>query len=167
MPASIANLLAEKDPVFSEEVFIGAILVNFENLRQFSRWLLTAECFSDKIIPFELRNFLPRSLRSQSARDPMNKSLDYLLLRARKRFDWVLEQNDGYFIATVIASDGHSSHVVGVNSRRRLVFDHEDPKSLPFKISWFDSTCGGTNTCVGLGEVKIVGLTTKKHCRSS
>jgi hypothetical protein len=30
--------------------------------------------------------------------------------------------------------------------------------SLPFNDSGFDAACSGTNTCAGLGEVKMVGL---------
>jgi hypothetical protein len=59
---------------------------------------------------------------------------------------------------TVISSDGQASHVVGVSAGRRLIFDHEDPISLPFNTTGFDAACSGTNTCAGLGEVKRVGL---------
>jgi hypothetical protein len=52
VPASIANLLAEKDPLFAKEIVIGARLEIFENLRQFAGWLLTAKCFSRKTIPY-------------------------------------------------------------------------------------------------------------------
>jgi hypothetical protein len=167
VPASLANVLAEQDPVFSEELVNGSRLEMFENLRQFAGWLLTAKCFSRKRIQYELRNCLPNGLRSQSLRDPVNKSSEDLSLRARQRLEWILGQKDGEFIVTVIASDGHSAHVVGVSARRHIIFDHEDPKSLPFNSSGFDAACSGTGTCVGLGEVKLVGSKTRKRNRNS
>jgi hypothetical protein len=72
--------------------------------------------------------------------------------------NWVLVQKDGDFVVTVISSDGQASHVVGVRAGRRLIFDHEDPISLPFNTTGFDAACSGTNTCAGLGVVKRVGF---------
>jgi hypothetical protein len=72
--------------------------------------------------------------------------------------DWVLVQQDGDFMVTVISSDGQASHVVGVRAGRRLIFDYEDPISLPLNTTGFDAACSGINTCSGLGEVKRVGL---------
>jgi hypothetical protein len=89
VPASIANLLAENDPVFAEEVVLGALLVTFDNLRQFAGWVLTAKCFSVKRFPHELRNCLPKSMRNQSVRDPVNKSLDDVLLRVKQHLIYV------------------------------------------------------------------------------
>jgi hypothetical protein len=58
---------------------------------------------------------------------------------------------------------GHQSHVVGVSARHRLVFDHEDPKSLAFNCSGFYAACGGARTFAVLGEMKMVGLRTKNR----
>jgi hypothetical protein len=67
-------------------------------------------------------------------------------------------QEDGRFIVTLSALDGRLRHVVGVSARRRVAFDKEDPRSLPLNRNGFYSACGVAGTCLGLGEVKLVGL---------
>jgi hypothetical protein len=139
VPASLANLLAEKDPDFALELANGTRMEMFSSLRQFTGWLMIASCFLQKPVPYQLLNCLPVDIRSQSVRDVASRGSSSFERRARQRLDWVLAQQDGDFMVTVIASDGQASHFIGVSAGRRLIFDHEDPMSLPFNTTGFDA----------------------------
>jgi hypothetical protein len=155
VPASLANLIAEDNPEFARSVVEDTRNLMFEDLRQLAKWLTRP---SAGRIPYELRNCLPVEIRSQSSRDGTNRGAGALELKARMRLNWVLSQKEGNFIVTVVTSEGHGSHVVGVSADRCLIFDHEDAVSLPLNPSGFDATCGGKSRCIGLGEVKLVGV---------
>jgi hypothetical protein len=156
--ASLANLVAHGNPDFAARLVNGSRGEEFSSLRKFASWLLTASCFPPKSVPYELVNCLPVNLRSQSLRDPVNRDSSSVAQRARLRLDWLLEQSAGNFLVSIVSSGGDSSHVVGISAHRRHVFDHEELNSLPFNRSGFDAACSGMSTCVGLGEVKMVGL---------
>ena len=49
-----------------------------------------------------------------------------------------------------------SAHVVGIDTARRAIFDHEDTRTLPLTQSGLNTCFGGTDTCLGLGEVREV-----------
>jgi hypothetical protein len=155
VPASLANLVVEDDPEFARSVVEDTRDLMFDDLRQLAKWLTRPAVGR---IPYELRNCLPVEIRSQSSRDETNRGAGALELKARMRLNWVLRQREGNFIVTVVTSDGHASHVVGVSADRCLIFDHEDAVSLPLNASGFDATCGGNSRCIGLGEVKLVGV---------
>jgi hypothetical protein len=91
-------------------------------------------------------------------RDPVNMDSSSVAQRARLRLDWLLEQSAGNFLVSIVSDGGDSSHVFGRSAHRRHVFDHEELNSLPFNRSDFDAACSRNSTCVGLGEVKMVGL---------
>jgi hypothetical protein len=91
-------------------------------------------------------------------RDPVNRDSSSVAQRARLRLDWLLEKSAGIYLVSIISDGGDSSHVVGISAHRRHVFDHEELDSLSFNRSGFDAACSGVSTCVGLGEVKMVGL---------
>jgi hypothetical protein len=167
--------LAEEDPDFAPDLVNGTRVEMFSSLRQFTGWLMTASCFLQKPLPYQLLNCLPVDIRSQSVRDIASGGSSSFEWRERQRLDWILAQQDGDFMVMVIASDGQASHVIGVSAGRRLIFDHEDPISLPFintdpislpfNTTGFDAACSGTTICAGLGEVKRVGLKDTKKLR--
>jgi hypothetical protein len=79
--------------------------------------------------------------------------------------DWVLVQQYGDFMVTVISSDEQTSQVVGLRAGGRLMFYHEDSMSLPLVSSGLAAACGGTKTCARLREMNMVGLEVKTKSR--
>jgi hypothetical protein len=132
VPASLANLVVEDDPEFARSVVEDTRDLMFDYLRQLAKWLTRPAVGR---IPYELRIFLPVEIRSQSSRDETNRGAGSLELKARMRLNWVLCQREGNFIVTIVKSDGHASHVVGVSADRCLIFDHGDEVSLPLNAS--------------------------------
>jgi hypothetical protein len=167
----LANLVALEDYPFAEFVCSasssgGQAPFQFTNLRELANWLQhMGSHFPDRgVAPYGVLKCLPLDLSNLSRCNP--KYQQNWKAEARARLDWLLSQEDGDYVAVVIASDNQSNHVVGVSISRAVIFDHEIRSSLPCSAEGFDSTCGGQTTCIGLGEVrKVVRNTSRKRSR--
>jgi hypothetical protein len=149
--ASLANLLADREPELAEEVALASFST-VSNIHRLGIWLF--QNMKSSLVRIE--HCLPVDLRSCSPRDPSNRDPSQVKQKALRRLDWLLLQDAGHFLCTVLASDEWSAHVVGVDATRRAIFDHEDTRSLPMNQSGFNACCGGEDSCIGLGEVKEV-----------
>jgi hypothetical protein len=106
-----------------------------------------------KFCLFRISYSLPSDFRSSSPRDPSNQNPNHFKEKSLRLLNWITQQNVGWFICTVLASDDQSSHVVGVDGTQRAIFDHEETRTLSLTQSGFDACSRGDEICIGLGEV--------------
>jgi hypothetical protein len=150
LSASLANILADCEPGLAERVALD-VPITVPNIHHLAIWVY--KNMKDSV---HIQHCLPRDLRGCSPRDPSNQTPSILKQKAVWRLDWLLRQDSGKFVCTVLASDEKSVHVVGIDTARCAIFDHEDTRTLPLTQSGFNACCGGTDTCICLGEVREV-----------
>jgi hypothetical protein len=149
--AALANLIAEEHPGIAAEI-VETLPSAISNLHLLSGWIFR----NMKSGPLGIQHCLAPDLRSISPRDPSNQDPVLVEQKAGRRLEWMLQQTKGKFLCSVISSDRQESHVVGVDVTRKLIFDHEETRTLPLSQSGFNACGGGEAACLGLGAVRQI-----------
>lgn len=129
--AAVANLVAERDPRQAEFFAASAAQTSFRNLRSLAQWMERSSHFC---------------LRRVS--DDISSPSDKL--------DFVLHAGSGQYLAIIEASDGSSTHVVGIDCRLQVVLDSMEESAMKLGQAALDRSVGSNYTCVGVEDIRVV-----------